>query len=162
MRDRHLSPALWGNAFMLSVAAELAAFFLLRRLKLRFGLAPLLTVTFAVTALRWALMAVVATPAALVLLQLAHFLTFGIFWGSALAWLGECVPPRLRATGQTLFTAVTYGIGNGGGMVATGAIYDASGGAEAAFLTAGLVELAPFFLMLALGRRLDPSPGSGR
>jgi hypothetical protein len=94
------------------------------------------------------------------MLQAAHFLTFGLFWGVALAWLSACVPPRLRATGQTLFTAAAYGLGNGLGMFGSGLLYDAFRGAEAAFLIAGLVELLPFALMLGLGRRLDPGRGT--
>jgi PPP family 3-phenylpropionic acid transporter len=161
MQDHHLSPALWGRAFMLSVGCEVAALYLLRRLRRRFGLAALLSAAFAGSAVRWALVAVVRDPTALVLLQAAHFLTFGLFWGAAVSWLGECVPSRLRATGQAVFTAVTYGIGNGAGMFLTGLLYDAFGGAETAFLIAGLVELLPLLLMLALGRRLDPGRRSG-
>jgi PPP family 3-phenylpropionic acid transporter len=161
MQDHHLPPTVWGYAFMVSVGAEVAALFLLRRLRRRFSLTSLLAVAFAGTALRWALTAVVRAPLALVLLQAAHALTFGLFWGAALAWLVECVPPRLRATGQTLFTGVTYGGGNIVGMLGSGALYDATGGAEAAFLTAGLVELVPLLLVLTLGRRLVPAPETG-
>jgi PPP family 3-phenylpropionic acid transporter len=160
MQDHHLSPALWGWAFMLAVACEVAAFFLLRRLRARFALSSLLAVAFGASALRWVLVAVLRAPAALVLLQAAHFLTFGLFWGVAMAWLSACVPARLRATGQTLFTAAAYGLGNGAGMFASGQLYDTFGGAAAAFLTAGLVELLPFALMLGLGRRLDPGRGT--
>jgi PPP family 3-phenylpropionic acid transporter len=162
LQDRHLSPTVWGQTFMVSVGSEVAALFLFGRLRRRFGLAPLLAAAFAGTGVRWLLVAVVRAPLALVMLQTAHFLTFGLFWGAALGWLGECVPARLRATGQTLFTGVTYGLGNIAGMFATGALYDASGGAEVAFLSAGLLELLPLGLVLALGRRLDPGRGSGR
>jgi PPP family 3-phenylpropionic acid transporter len=160
MQDHHQSPALWGRAFMLAVVCEVAAFFLLRRFRQRFSLSSLLAVAFGASALRWLLVAVVRAPAALVLLQAAHFLTFGLFWGVALAWLSACVPSRVRVTGQTLFTAAAYGLGNGAGMFASGQLYDAFGGAETSFLIAGLVELLPFALMLALGRRLDPGRGT--
>jgi hypothetical protein len=66
------------------------------------------------------------------------------------------VPPALRATGQTLFTAATYGFGNLIGMLGSGALYDASGGAEAAFAAAAALELVPFALTVTLGRKLDP------
>jgi PPP family 3-phenylpropionic acid transporter len=162
MQDHHLSPAVWGRAFVVAMASEIAALFLFGRLRRRFGLPALLAAAFAATAVRWVLVGVVRGPAALVLLQLVHFCTFGLYWGAALGWLGACVPPRLRATGQTLFTAATYGLGTISGMFASGAIYDATGGAEGAFVTAGVVELLPLALVLALGRRLDPSADSGR
>jgi PPP family 3-phenylpropionic acid transporter len=161
MQDHHLSPAVWGRAFVVAMAAEVTALFLFGRLRRRFGLAPILGATFAVTAVRWVLVGLFPAAAPLVLLQTLHFFTFGLYWGTALAWLGECVPARLRATGQTLFTGVTYGIGTIVGMRVSGAIYDASGGAEAAFVTAGLAELVPLALVLIL-RRLDPCPGTGR
>src|SRR5205814_8484581 len=139
-----------------TAAAETATPSFFSRRRVRFGLAPLLVATFAVSSARWALVATVPEPWLLVALQLAHALTFGAFWGSALSWVGECVPPRLRATGQTLFTGVLYGFGNGLGMLASGALYDAFHGAEAAFLAAAALELVPLALMISWGRRLDP------
>jgi PPP family 3-phenylpropionic acid transporter len=154
--DRHLSQRLLGMAFFVSVGTEMVTLYFFSRLRARFELAPILAVTFAVSSVRWALMAVVQAPWALVALQATHALTFGAFWGSALAWVGECVPPRLRATGQTLFTGVLYGVGNGLGMLGSGALYDAFHRADEAFLVAAGVELIPLALVLSLGRRLDP------
>ena len=161
-RDRHLAQGLLGASFLVAVSAEMATLFFFGRLRRRFNLAPLLVVAFAVTGVRWVLVAVVRDPFWLVALQAVHALTFGIFWGSALAWVGECVPPRLRATGQTLFTGVLYGVGNGLGMLGSGALYDAFGGAEPSFVIAGVLEVVPLALMATWGRRLDPtrmSPG---
>jgi MFS transporter, PPP family, 3-phenylpropionic acid transporter len=155
-RDRHLPQSLLGTAFLISVGAEIATLYFFARLRARFMLAPILIVTFAVSSVRWALVGTVQDPRLLVALQATHALTFGAFWGSALSWVGECVPPRLRATGQTLFTGVLYGVGNGFGMLASGALYDAFHGAEQAFLIAAGFELVPLALMISLGRRLDP------
>jgi PPP family 3-phenylpropionic acid transporter len=155
-RDRHLPQSLLGYAFLISVGAEIATLYFFSRLRARFMLAPILIVTFAVSAVRWALVGTVENPRLLVALQATHALTFGAFWGSALSWVGECVPPRLRATGQTLFTGVLYGVGNGLGMLASGALYDAFHGAENAFLIAAGLELVPLALVISFGRRLDP------
>jgi PPP family 3-phenylpropionic acid transporter len=155
-RDRQLPQGLLGAAFMMSVGAEMATLYFFAKLRARFTLAPLLMVSFAATAVRWCLIAFVHAPAALVSLQAIHALTFGVFWGSALAWLGECVPPRLRATGQTLFTGIMYGVGNMTGMLGSGALYDAYHGADASFLVAGVLELVPLALVATIGRRLDP------
>jgi PPP family 3-phenylpropionic acid transporter len=155
-RDRHLPSGLLGTAFLVSVSAEMGALYFFRKLRNRFSLAPLLIVAFAATVVRWSLVAAIQRPALLVALQSVHALTFGVFWGSALAWVGECVPPRLRATGQTLFTGVMYGAGNMVGMLGSGALYDATHGAETSFLVAGLLELVPLLLVATWGRRLDP------
>jgi MFS transporter, PPP family, 3-phenylpropionic acid transporter len=155
-RDRGLAQGLLGISFLVSVGAEMATLYFFARLRARFTLAPLLVATCAVSSVRWILVAVVHDAFWLVALQAVHALTFGVFWGSALAWVGECVPPRLRATGQTLFTGVLYGFGNGLGMLGSGAMYDAFGGADAAFVTAGLIEVVPLVLVAVWGRRLDP------
>jgi PPP family 3-phenylpropionic acid transporter len=155
-RDRHLPQGLLGWSFFVSVTAEMGALYFFRKLRARFRLAPLLTVAFAVTVARWILVAVVQRPVLLVALQSVHALTFGVFWAAALAWVGECVPPRLRATGQTLFTGVMYGAGNMVGMLGSGTIYDATHGADAAFVAAGVLELLPLALVATWGRRLDP------
>jgi PPP family 3-phenylpropionic acid transporter len=155
-RDRHLPQSLLGTAFLISVGAEMATLYFFARLRNRFTLAPILVVTFAVSSIRWALVGTVSDPRLLVALQAAHALTFGAFWGSALSWVGECVPPRLRATGQTLFTGVLYGFGNGLGMLGSGALYDAFHGAEPGFLIAAGLELLPLALVATWGRRLDP------
>jgi len=155
-RDRQLPQTVLGSAFAVSVAAEMATLYFFRKLSTRFALAPLLTLAFAASAVRWWLIPIVHAPIWLVLLQATHALTFGVFWSSAMAWVGECVPPRLRATGQTLFTGVMYGVGNMTGMLGSGALYDASGGADLAFLVAGMLELVPLVLVATFGRRLDP------
>jgi PPP family 3-phenylpropionic acid transporter len=163
-RDRHLPEGLLGTSFLVSVSAEMGALYFFRKLRTRFRLAPLLTVAFAASVVRWGLIAAVQRPALLVALQSVHALTFGVFWASALAWVGECVPPRLRATGQTLFTGVMYGVGNMIGMLGSGALYDATHGADAAFLVAGALEVLPLVLVATWGRRLDPlrAPGPAR
>jgi len=156
LQDRGLSAAIVGRAFLVSVSAELAVLFFFRRLHRRFGLATLLAAAFAASLVRWVLVTVVHDPHLLVALQLLHGLTYGVFWGAALAWLGACVSPHVRATGQAMFTAASFGLGNIVGMYASGALYDAFGRAEPAFLLAAAVELVPFTLALTKGRRLQP------
>ena len=158
VQDRGLPPTVAAHAFTLSVAGEIAVLYFFRRLRARFRLASLLGVSFAATVVRWwGIAGAGGSEAALVLLQLVHALTFGVFWAAALAWLGECVSPRLRATGQTMFTAITFGVGNIAGVLGTGALYDAFGGAGAAFVVAGALEIVPLALMLWLGRKLEPA-----
>ena len=85
-RDRHLAQGLLGASFLVAVGAEMATLFFFSRLRTRFRLAPMLSVAFVVTGVRWALVAVVHDPFWLVALQSVHALTFGVFWASCLAW----------------------------------------------------------------------------
>ncbi len=124
IKDRGLPTTTTGHAFFASVTGELLALYFFRNLRRRFSLPTLLAASFAASIARWLLTAYATTPQMLVGLQTLHALTFGLFWVACLAWLSECVPSNLRATGQTLFTACTLGIGNILGTMGTGIIYD--------------------------------------
>jgi MFS transporter, PPP family, 3-phenylpropionic acid transporter len=146
---RGWSPATISHAFMVGVVAEIAAFFAFPRLSRRVSLPALLVVAAAGTSARWLLVAHSQTPLAFVSLQLLHGLSFALFWGAAVAWLTEVVPPSLRATGQTVFTTATFGIGNLIGYNGAGLLYDAQAGPTRAFTAAALLELVPLGLALA-------------
>jgi predicted MFS family arabinose efflux permease len=75
-----------------------------------------------------------------------------------MAWLAEAVPTPLRATGQALFTACTFGLGNLLGFAACGRLYDSTGSAEAAFLAAAGLELIPLTMALLARRTARPAP----
>ncbi len=154
IRDRGLSPAVVGRAFTVSVLGELVVLYFFSRLRSRFRLTTLFGISFAVTTVRWLLLANAHSAIAIVALQALHACTFGIFWCTAMAWLGECVPPPLRATGQALYTTLAYGVGNIVGVLGTGFIYDAAGSAAPAFVVGGLVDLVALLLLLTRGRRL--------
>jgi PPP family 3-phenylpropionic acid transporter len=158
LQDRGLSPQVMSNAFVVSVLGEMAAFFFFSKIRRRFALSTVLAWAVGSSILRWIVVARSGSPAVLVLVQVIHMLTFGAFHAAAVAWLAECVPAKLRATGQTLYTASVYGLGNLLGMLGSGALYDATGGAATSFLVAGVLELLPLALVLGPGRRLDPTP----
>ena len=75
------------------------------------------------------------------LLQLMHGLTFGLFWATAMDAMAGLVPPRLRATGQALFSAIVFGAGNAFGYQLAGRAYDAYGSAAPLFAWAAALEL---------------------
>jgi len=87
-------------------------------------------------------------------LQLLHGFTFGLFWGAAMAGMARLIPSPLRATGQALFSAIVFGVGNGLGYFLAGWLYDRSGSAPSLFGWAALIELALFGAILT--DRLGP------
>jgi PPP family 3-phenylpropionic acid transporter len=158
VRDRHLPPIVLGAALAAGVVAEMIVLFYFSQLRGRFSIESLLLTAFAGTALRWALMPLAEHTLAVVALQLFHGLTFGLFWGAGIAWIGDCVPTALRATGQSLFVMSMLGVGNLLGYWLTGLIYDSAGGVGPAFLGAAFLELVPLALVLRamrLGRRVS-------
>ena len=153
VRDRGLPSAVTGLGMGAGVAAEVGLLLWFPRLEGRFRLRTLLAVAFAGSSLRWLLLSRAEGAAAVVALQLLHGLTFGLFWGSAVAALGRLVPVRLRSTGQALFSAVVFGGGNALGYQLSGLGYDHYGAAAPLFWWAGLLELLPLMGVLIAHRR---------
>jgi PPP family 3-phenylpropionic acid transporter len=163
VQDAGFPAKITSYAFVVGTSAEIAVFLCFSRLRARFALAQLMAAVFAVSAVRWWLLAYARSAVLLVALQVAHAFTFGLFWASAMAWLADCVPSKLRATGQVLFIMV-IGVGGMSALPVAGLLYDATGGAAMAFSLAGVVDLLPLALILVLGiqsRYRLPSSGAG-
>jgi len=153
VRDRGLPSAVTGLGMAAGVAAEVAFLLWFPRLEGRFRLRTLLGVAFAGSALRWVLLSMAEGAVAVIALQLLHGLTFGLFWGSAVAALGRIVPARLRSTGQAIFSAVVFGGGNALGYQLAGLGYDHYGSVAPLFWWAGLIELLPLTGVLIARQR---------
>jgi PPP family 3-phenylpropionic acid transporter len=153
VRDEGMSATVTGAGMAFGVLAEVLALFAFPALERRFELATLLSFAFAGTSLRWWLVARCHGPVQLVALQGLHGLTFGLYWAAAVRSLEHLVPSRLRATGQTLFSAATFAVGGAIGYRVAGFGYDRLGGARPVYSWAALVELVPFVLAIALRSR---------
>ncbi|MES1174245.1 MAG: MFS transporter [Myxococcales bacterium] len=151
LHDRGLPATTTSYAFMVGCGAEILLFASYARLRARFRLTSLLAASFAVSAVHWWIVAYTRSAFLIVATQALHALTFGMFWATSIAWIAECVPPPLRATGQVLFST-TLGLGAIVGFPLVGALYDATGGASVAFTAAGFVELLPLGLLLLYRR----------
>jgi PPP family 3-phenylpropionic acid transporter len=150
VRERGFPSDVAGLAMTAGVVAEIAALVLYPRLEHRFSPRRLLGVAFAGSALRWVLVGRAEGAMALVLLQLMHGLTFGLFWATAMGSLSVLVPSRLRATGQALFSAVVFGGANALAFLAAGRLYDHLGAAAPLFAWAGALELVALALTATL------------
>jgi MFS transporter, PPP family, 3-phenylpropionic acid transporter len=150
-----LPPSVVGVGAGLGVVAEIVVLYVYPS---TFGRMPpryVLSLSFAATGLRWLLMSFLGGGVALVLVQVLHGLTFGAFYTASVSALARRVPPHLRASGQALFAAVTFGVGGLIGYPAAGAGYDALGG-HRLFAVAAALELLPLLLVLRV--RPPPSP----
>jgi PPP family 3-phenylpropionic acid transporter len=153
IHDRHLPPVALGVAFCVGVAGEMLIFVRFARLRAYLDLDTMLAIAFAGSAVRWLLISQVTSTAVIMALQVAHCLTYGLFWAAGVAVVGESAPPQLRATGQAFFVLSIAGVGNILGNTAAGALYDLGGGAGYAFLAAGFAELIPLAIALTARRR---------
>jgi PPP family 3-phenylpropionic acid transporter len=155
LHDLALSPLVSGLSFSVGVAAEMLVLLWFRRLRGLASLDRMLVVCFAGSAARWLTIFFVHDTVALMALQSLHGLTFGLFWGTAIAYLTESVPPALRATGQALFV-MSLNLGSALGNAATGALYDAAG-ARTLFLAAAALQMAPLALAWRARRFTAPA-----
>jgi len=151
LQDRGFPATTTSHAFVLGSCSEILLFACYARLRARFDLASLLAASFAVSAAHWWIIAYTRSAFLIIATQALHALTFGMFWATSIAWIAECVPPPLRATGQVLFST-TLGLGALVGFPLVGALYDATGGATVAFIAAGIIELLPLVLILLYRR----------
>jgi MFS transporter, PPP family, 3-phenylpropionic acid transporter len=151
-----LSPSVVGLSFGLGVAAEVGVLLLYPRMAERLAPRHWLALAFAASALRWGGLSLATSPGLLVALSLLHGMTFGAFYVASITFMARRVPPHLRASGQGLFTAITFGLGGLVGYTAAGAGYDWLGG-HRLFAVAGLVELLAAALVLRITPE-EPAP----
>jgi PPP family 3-phenylpropionic acid transporter len=150
VRGLGLPASVTGLGMTAGVAAEVVALLAFPRIAARFSLRAVLATAFAASAVRWALLRHATGAAEVVLLQLLHFFTFGLFWGAAVDAMSRLVPSRLRATGQAVFAAVVFGGGNAVGYQLSGLGYDRFHGAAPLFGWAALAELVSLAGVLLL------------
>ncbi len=160
VRDSGLPASVTGLSMTAGVGAEVLALLAFPRLARAVGTRALFALAFAGSTARWWLLSRASGAMAIVLLQLFHGLTFGVFWGASVRALSALVPAPLRATGQALYAAVVFGGGNALGYRLSGLGYDRWGGVGPLFGGAAAVEgalLAITLLTFRLGRpaRLD-------
>lgn len=77
---------------------------------------------------RWSLMGILPGLAAAAALQLLHAFTFGASHLGAMHFMARRVPPSAAASAQSLYAALSAGLGSGLVMLAAGTLYTAYGG----------------------------------
>jgi PPP family 3-phenylpropionic acid transporter len=150
VRDQGLSATVTGAGMAFGVLAEVLVLFVFPVLERRFSVSALLVFAFAGTIVRWLLLSKSHGAVSLVAIQGLHGLTFGLYWAAAIRMLEHLIPSRLRATGQTLYNAITFAIGGAVGYRVAGFGYDRLGGAGPVYAWAALVEVVPLGLAIAL------------
>ncbi|MCL2067536.1 MAG: MFS transporter [Treponema sp.] len=131
-----------GPMLALASIAEIPFILLSKRIIRRFGTMPLLAFTSAMVALRLGLYAVFPYKGSIIIAQLLHCFTFGLFHPAAIAFISNNVPPEKRSFGMTLYMSVGSGlpifIGNFiGGFIIDSAGYRALFGSFTAFAILG-------------------------
>lgn len=122
------------------VLAEIGLFWLGGRLAARIGPLGLMSLSGIAGIVRWGLAGILPGLPAAVALQLLHALTFGAAHLGAMMHLSRAVPPSAAASAQTLYAAVSTGLGSGLVMLGAGTLYARYSGHAYLFM-AGLSAL---------------------
>ncbi|MBL8919973.1 MAG: MFS transporter [Myxococcaceae bacterium] len=149
-------PSTLGLSASVAVTSEIVVLFTWPRWAHLVRPRALLAIAFVVSAARWGAMAFTSSPVALVALAATHGISFGAFYVASISWVADRAPPSLRATGQSLFVAATFGIGGLVGFTGSGRLYASLGG-HRLFGVAALAEVVP---LMVLGLLL--AGGAGR
>jgi len=143
-------PGLIGLAGAVGAIAEMPILFRAESMIKRVGgLWAGVAIGAAAYTVRWWLLSLVTDPALVIILQLAHSISFGLFLVSSVAYVESQAPPGLSATAQSLLTVATWGLGAVVGAFGGGVVF-ARFGSQSFFRLAGLATLLAFGLLLVL------------
>jgi MFS transporter, PPP family, 3-phenylpropionic acid transporter len=159
VKDLGLPPWVVGVSSSIGVASEIVVMLTWSRWAGRISTKKLLVGCFVASSLRWAVMALTSNAWVLVGAAVFHGLTFGAFYLASVEWMVQRAPGSLRATGQTLFVAATFGVGGIVGYRSSGELYDLLGGHKL-FAVAAVMALLPAVVMTLTPHRVVPTPSA--
>jgi PPP family 3-phenylpropionic acid transporter len=107
MRQLGASDSIIGFAWMASALSEIPIFFYLSKYGHRYKELPLLAIAGFAYSLRFLLMIFVDNPIYVILIQMMHSISFGIFIFTAIRYVAQLIPDEYRSSGQAVF-AITW------------------------------------------------------
>lgn len=140
-----------GLLWSLGVVSEVVLMSRSAPLLARFGVSALMTASLAVAAVRWTIYAVTLWWPLLIFGQILHAFTFGSFHVASVRRAFEIAPLSQRNTAQAWYSALSFGIGGGSGLMLSGHLFDRIG-AETLFAVMALVAAAGLAASRRAGR----------
>jgi PPP family 3-phenylpropionic acid transporter len=136
---------LWG----LGVVSEMVIMVVFSRLQRGIRPSRLLVLCFLLASARWVVYGLSASLWVAIPAQILHAFTFGAFHMAAVTATQRIFPDDIRASGQAVYSGVTFGLGTVAGAISAGFLFDWTGpfvmfGASAAIALAGaaLISMA--------------------
>jgi MFS transporter, PPP family, 3-phenylpropionic acid transporter len=143
-----------GVFWVVSVVLEVAFFYTQGRWFARFGVFPLMTFAYAVAAVRFLLIAELATVWwVLAIAQAMHAVTFAVHHSASVLTIQRWFPGRAAARGQALYISMAYGLGGTAGSLVAAWLWS-SLGPSWAFVAGSVAALAGGWAALRM-RRAD-------
>ena len=101
----------------------------------------LLIASFMVAALRWLALFFTTSALAIMLLQMLHAITYGIFHIASILYIDALAPEETKTLGQAVNNATTYGLGLMIGFFINGYLFEMIG-LFSLFMFSGSIALA--------------------
>lgn len=139
-----------GWAWTLGPLSEMPVFLLSGMFLSRYKEVVLLALAATTYSVRWLLFAITTNPDLIILIQLLHGLSFGLFYMSAVSYISKRVPPELRASGQGLLATFGGGIAGIAGSFLGGAIMEALGPRSLYYTSSTVALVSVVLFMLAV------------
>lgn len=156
LEEHAYSPTAIGELWALGVVAEVAVFAVMHRLVAWTGLRTLFLLAFALSALRWTMVALLVESAmAMVLAQLLHAASFGLYHGVAIQLVHRQFVAGHQGRGQALYSSVSFGAGGAAGALLSGYAWSALG-ATATWLGAAALSVAALLVVWRFVHVLGP------
>ncbi len=125
LQDNGYAAGLIGLLWAVGVVAEVLLFLIMHRLLPRYGARNLMLVTLALTTLRWLLVGwMVDSLEVLVLAQVLHAFSFGVYHAVAISLVHRFFPGSLQGRGQALYSSLSFGAGGSLGIFLSGLGWD--------------------------------------
>jgi PPP family 3-phenylpropionic acid transporter len=156
LEEHGYPPTAIGGLWALGVAAEVVVFVFMPRLVAWAGLRPLFLLAFGLTALRWVMVAfLVESAPAMVLAQLLHAASFGLYHGVAIQLVHRQFTASHQGRGQALYSSISFGAGGAAGALLAGYAWG-SVGSTATWV--GAAALSALALLVAWRFVVVPAP----
>lgn len=137
------SKTLIGALWAVGVVCEILVFLVMRVILQRAALRQVLLVSFALAALRWALIGLFPQHlAVLVFAQALHAATFGAFHAAAIQMVHVFFTGRHQHRGQAIYGSASFGIGGAVGSFYSGYVWSTAGPAATYAIAAAVAMLA--------------------
>lgn len=128
----HLENVGYGRTFIgiswaLATVAEILVMVKSDLIFRRVSVEKMLVFSFAAAVLRWLVLGLSASPAAIVGTQIVHAFTYGTFHIASILYVDRLVPGDAKTFGQAVNNAITYGLGITAGFMLNGYFFEKIG-----------------------------------
>jgi PPP family 3-phenylpropionic acid transporter len=128
LEEQGYSSHMIGILWAVGVIAEIIIFLLMHRLLPAFGARKLLVMTLLLTTTRWLIIGFFVDNLAMLLLaQLIHAFSFGVFHSVGISLVHEYFTGSHQGRGQALYASMSFGAGVAVGSLISGLLWDSMG-----------------------------------